>query len=247
VWQPRAAEAWRAAGIGPGQTVLDVGCGPGFAALDLAGEVGPRGRVIAVDRSRRFLDAVEAECARRALHHVETYGCDLDVDPLPALQADAAWVRWVLCFVGRPRELLARIAGALRPGGRFVAHEYFDYGTWRTAPRVPEVEEFVAGVMASWRARGGEPDIALELPSWLEELGFEVTSLRPIVDVVAPRSPQWTWLEGFIDAGLRRLVDLGDISVERARAIGVAWAACAARPDVHMVTPAVLEIVATRR
>ena len=43
VWQQRAFEGWRSAGIGPGQTVLDVGCGPGYAALDLAELVGASG------------------------------------------------------------------------------------------------------------------------------------------------------------------------------------------------------------
>jgi hypothetical protein len=63
----------------------------------------------------------------------------------------------------RPRELLARIAAALRPDATFVVHEYFDYGTWRASPRTPELEEFVAAVQTSWRKRGGEPDIALDL------------------------------------------------------------------------------------
>jgi ubiquinone/menaquinone biosynthesis C-methylase UbiE len=56
-WRLRALAAWRAAEIGPGQTVLDVGCGPGYASLDLAEMVGPCGRVVALDKSERFLVA----------------------------------------------------------------------------------------------------------------------------------------------------------------------------------------------
>ena len=52
VWRPRALDAWRRAGFTAGQTLLDVGCGPGHATVDLAGIVGPSGRVVAVDRSR---------------------------------------------------------------------------------------------------------------------------------------------------------------------------------------------------
>ena len=43
-WRSRALAAWRTGEFAPGQTVLDVGCGPGFAALDLAKVVGPDGR-----------------------------------------------------------------------------------------------------------------------------------------------------------------------------------------------------------
>ena len=36
VWRPRVLDAWRRAGIGPGDRVIDIGAGPGFASLDLA-------------------------------------------------------------------------------------------------------------------------------------------------------------------------------------------------------------------
>ncbi len=57
-WRERALGAWRRGGIGPGSTVLDVGCGPGYASLDLAELVGSGGRVVAVGKSARFLDAL---------------------------------------------------------------------------------------------------------------------------------------------------------------------------------------------
>ena len=32
--------------------------------------------------------------------------------------------------------------------------------------------------MESWRSSGGEPDVGLDLPRWLEELGFEIKTLN---------------------------------------------------------------------
>ena len=52
VWRPRALDAWRRAGFRAGQVILDIGAGPGYAALDLAEIVGPTGKVIALERSR---------------------------------------------------------------------------------------------------------------------------------------------------------------------------------------------------
>lgn len=247
LWRPRALDAWSRAGFAPGQTLIDVGCGPGWAALDLAELVGPKGRVHALDRSRRFLDALETECRRRKLDQLTTHEIDLDDDPLPVTSADGAWGRWIFAFVRHPRDLLARIGAALEPGGALVLHEYFDYRTWRTAPRCAAIEEFVDIVVDSWRAGGGEPDIALDIPRWLEELGFEVRELRPFIDVVSPSSPVWKWPESFIDVGLRRFVELGRLTEERADAMREAIAAASAEPHVRMITPAVLEIVATRR
>src|SRR5215204_4073367 len=40
-----------AAGVQPGQRVLDVGCGTGYFARLLAGAVGPSGQVVGVDPS----------------------------------------------------------------------------------------------------------------------------------------------------------------------------------------------------
>jgi len=98
VWRPRALDAWRRAGFSVGQTLLDVGCGPGFAALDLAEIVGPSGKVLAIDRSRRFLDATVAGCRQRGLHNVAPIELDLDEGTLPAIEADGAWCRWALAF-----------------------------------------------------------------------------------------------------------------------------------------------------
>jgi SAM-dependent methyltransferase len=247
VWRPRALDAWRRAGFSVGQTLLDVGCGPGFAALDLAEIVGPSGKVLAIDRSRRFLDATLAGCRQRGLHNVAPIELDLDEGTLPAIEADGAWCRWALAFLKRPRDLVARLGAALRPGGTLVAHEYFDYATWRLSPRSPEFEEFVRVVMESWRASGGEPDVGLELPRWLGELGFEIRSLQPIVDVVGPSNFVWQWPKTFVETGLRRLVELGSLSATRAAEIESAFRANEASPGALMVTPAVLEVIAVRR
>ncbi len=173
VWRARALDAWRRAGFTVGQTLLDIGCGPGYASVDLAEIVGPSGRIVAIDRSRRFLDTLEATRLQRGLDNITTLELDLDEADLPTVGADGAWSRWVFAFVKHPRDLLARVGGAMKRGGVLVVHEYFDYSTWRVAPRSRDIEEFVSAVMESWRADGGEPDIGLDLPIWLEELGFE--------------------------------------------------------------------------
>jgi SAM-dependent methyltransferase len=246
VWRPRALDAWQRAGCTVGQTLLDIGCGPGHASVDLAQIVGPDGQVLALDRSPRFLEALRATARSRGLNQIAARELDLGEDALPAVAADGAWCRWVLSFVKQPRDLLARIAAALRPGGVLVLHEYFDYGTWRLLPRCAEFEEFVRVVMESWRADGGEPDIALNLPCWLGELGFEVKTVRPLIEVVGPSNFIWQWPKSFFLSGLRRLVDLGHLTPDRARTMAEAFAHSEAAPHTLMATPAVLEVIAVR-
>jgi ubiquinone/menaquinone biosynthesis C-methylase UbiE len=246
-WQPWVADAWRRAGIQSGDTVLDVGCGPGYAALDLSHVVGPAGQVVAVDRSRRFLDYLAAAATRAGLANVIAHERDLNGDALPDVMADAAWCRWVLSFVRDPRAVLARIARTLRPGGTLVVHEYYDYAAWRLLPPRPELEEFVAQVMAVWRADGGEPDLGRWLPSWLEPSGFELVDLRPIVHLARPGTPMWEWPTAFLHVGSARLVALGRLSAERAADIRDAMDEAGRDPLACLSTPAVVEIIARRR
>jgi SAM-dependent methyltransferase len=246
VWRSRALDAWQRAGFTVGQTLLDVGCGPGHASFDLAQIVGPAGRVVALDRSTRFLDWLRATARSRGFGQLTAREIDLGDADLPAAAVDGAWCRWVLSFVKRPRELLVRIGAALRPGGVLVLHEYCDYGTWRLMPRCPEFEEFVRVVMESWRADGGEPDVALDLPTWLAEAGFDVKSVKPIMEVVPPSNLTWQWPKTFFHSGLCRLVDLGHLTPDRARGMAEAFARREAAPHTRMITPAVLEVIAVR-
>lgn len=246
-WRARALAAWHAAEIGSGQTVLDVGSGPGYASLDLAEMVGPSGRIVAIDKSQRFLEVLHEMSRERNLENIITYKTDLDGDDFPNVMADRAWCRWVLSFTNKPRDVLARLAASLRPKGIVVLHEYFDYSTWRTAPQCLELEEFVSAVMASWRASGGEPDIALSLPRWLEEQEFELRGVRPIVDIVKPDHMTWAWLRAFAEVGRQRLVDLGYLSATRAESIWQTFLTAEATPRTWMISPGVLEIIAKKR
>lgn len=246
VWRPRVLDAWQRAGFTLGQTILDVGAGPGHATFDLAQIVGPGGRVVSLDRSRRFLDWLEEERRRRAFTNIETVELDLDRDEIPAFAADGAWSRWFLAFVRHPREILAKVHRALRPGAAFVLHEYFDYRMWRMAPRVPEQEEFVEIAIETWRASGGEPDIGLMLPRWLDEAGFEITAIAPVAHIVPRSSFVWEWPKAFVDVGLRRFTELGRLTPERAEAIAAAFARSEAEPGALTITPGVIEILARR-
>ena len=247
VWAPQATAAWRRAGFTAGQTLVDVGCGPGWAALDLAGIVGPRGAVVGLDRSRRFLDALGAAARARGIANVTARECDLDEDALGIEGADGAWSRWVYAFVRTPREVLAKVVAAVRPGGTLVLHEYSDYRAWRLSPRSEVFEAFVREVMASWRDAGGEPDIGLELPRWLEELGCDVLERRAIAEVATPRDHVWQWPKAFVQVGLDRLVELGRMDAAGADAVRAEFAAVEAAPGAFQVTPTVLEVVARRR
>lgn len=246
VWRPRATAAWQRAGFDRGQTIVDLGCGPGWATLDLAQLVGPEGRVIAIDRSRRFLDALEARAAALGLRNIETHEIDLGSGPLPSVQAHGLWTRWVYSFVAQPRDLANRAAAMLAPGGTMVVHEYADYNSWQWSHPCDAFTRFVAAVMASWRAGGGEPDIARVLPQWLLEAGLALQSLAPHTFVARPGDHAWRWPEAFIRAGSRQLVALEFLDEAARDALLAAYAEFVMKPGAYQLTPLVLEVIARR-
>ena len=102
-------------------------------------------------------------------------------------------------------------------------------------------------VTESWRDSGGEPNIGLALPRWLQELGFEIRELRPIIDIVPPSNFVWQWPGTFVPNGVQRMVALGRLTPERGEAILAAFRERESDPHTLMVTPAMLEIIAVRR
>ncbi len=244
VWRPRMLDAWRRARIGPGDIVIDVGAGPGYATLDLAEIVGPSGRVVAAERSARFLDTLKARAHRLGLSNVEARETDIVEDDLGSGEADFAWCRWVLCFVPEPRRALSNIVRSLKPGGIAVFHEYADYGAWQMMPPNAELDRFRSLVMQSWRDTGGEPDIGLFLPSWLVEEGMEILDIRPHLDVIQKEDFAWQWPAVFMAVNAQRLHELGYATEEEARR----WATLLDEPGPNdrIITPLVTEIIARR-
>lgn len=246
VWRPRALDAWRRAGFTVGQTILDVGCGPGYASLDLAEIVGPSGRVVSVDTSARFLEAFDRARRGRGLDQITLQQVDLDSADLPAVSVNGVWVRWVFSFLRQPRQALERVLRTVAPGGVLVIHEYLHYGTWRLEPRSADLDRFVSIVMESWRAEGGEPDIAAPLLTWLQQLGLRIEAAQPFVDVVAPDNFMWQWPKAFATAGAQRLVQIGRLRPDQAEAVARAFERADSNPHARVITPVVLEIIARR-
>jgi ubiquinone/menaquinone biosynthesis C-methylase UbiE len=116
LWSDDAVSLWKRAGFRPGQTILDVGCGPGFASRDLAQLLGPTGRVVGIDESARFLEHLAGAELTPHSAPIETRLADVQRMELEAGRYDGAYARWVLCFVKDPGAVVANVARALRPG-----------------------------------------------------------------------------------------------------------------------------------
>jgi ubiquinone/menaquinone biosynthesis C-methylase UbiE len=105
--------------VRPGDQVLDVGCGFGDTALQLAGLVGPTGSVIGIDCCDAFLDLARRDLRAKGLANVSFVRGDAEI-ALPTSQFDFVFSRFGTMFFANPVAGLRNMRKALRPGGRMV-------------------------------------------------------------------------------------------------------------------------------
>jgi len=103
-----------------GDAVLDVGCGFGDTAIELAKRVGPEGRVVAVDCCEAFMDFGREEAAGQGITNITFERADAEVS-LPKAEFDFVFSRFGTMFFTNPVPGLRRMREALKPGGR-MAH-----------------------------------------------------------------------------------------------------------------------------
>lgn len=106
--------------VNAGNHVLDVGCGLGDTALELAGKVGPQGQVLGVDCCQAFLDIAQQDAVEAGARNIRFANRDaergLDVGTF-----DFVFSRFGTMFFTNPVAGLRSMQRALKPGGQ-MAH-----------------------------------------------------------------------------------------------------------------------------
>lgn len=250
LWSEAAHACWDRAAVRPGQTVLDIGAGPGFATFDLAQIVGETGRVIALDEADRYLHHVREQAASRGLAWIETLKGDasaLSAAGVKPGSVDVAYSRWCFCFLRDSASAVREAARALKPGGRLCIQDYFHYESMTIAPKSEVFSAVIRAVGQSWRTRGGNPDVMGSLPGAFLDNGLEVESLRNLTRIARPGSMMWEWPTAFWRNFVPELERLGLVSAELRRAFEAEWVARTADPRSWIYLPPMFELIGVKR
>ncbi len=119
-WRERAAAR---TGLGPGDAGLDLCCGTGDLALELAHRVTPGGSVVGCDFSEPMLDLAREKAARRDAAGVRFEWADALELPYDGERFDAVSVGFGVRNLADLDRGLREMARVLKPGGRVVILE----------------------------------------------------------------------------------------------------------------------------
>ena len=244
VWQSVTQRLWSLAGFGPGQTLLDLGSGPGHISLEMSKRVGPKGHVHAIEAANRFATHLDSRLDTEGVGNVNVHLADVQKLPLDDASVDGAFARWLLCFVEDPQQVCDEVARVLKPGGVFVAWDYFNYHAVGIFPQRDPLIRLFNAYHRSALVNGGSYDIAQELPAMLIKSGFEVKHLEPINRVARPGSKYWHWVSQFTAGYLPKLVESELLTSEEALQVRKAWTEAEADPATFFFTPPMLGIIA---
>lgn len=119
----------------PGERVVDIGCGSGDTALELARRVGPAGAVLGVDVSRPLLELARERVRAAGAQNVTLVEADAAEHEFSPSFA-ALFSRFGVMFFADPARAFQNLARALVPGGRlgFVCWQPLADNPWCAVP-----------------------------------------------------------------------------------------------------------------
>jgi ubiquinone/menaquinone biosynthesis C-methylase UbiE len=247
VWSEEAFNLWRRAGIGMGQKVLDLGCGPGFATWDLAQMVGAPGSVYGVDMSEGYIAYANHILKGAGFSNVDLHQSDFDQMSLPSNAFDAAYSRWIFSWLENPRPTAEKVVASLKPGGHFLLQEYVHWGTFSVNPEKKNVRTVIEACRESWRVMPSEIDVGPQMVEILEDLGMEIVHVNSLTKVGRPGELAWQWPGTFLDIYGAKLIEMGLLTEEQHSAFFEEWAELEAMDHSFVVTPLMMEIMARKK
>lgn len=177
------AKVLEALAMKSGERVVDLGCGPGLLALDLARQVGPTGAVLGIDSSESMIALARRRCG--AVPQVSIGSGDVSTLPYDDRSFDAAVCTQVYEYVSDVDRALRELKRVLRPGGRAVIVDT----DWESCVWHSSDDARMRGMIDCWDTHCPNPHLPRVLGRRLRDAGLTVTATDAIAIVNAAFDP----------------------------------------------------------
>jgi len=195
-----------------GERGLDIGCGFGLLACELARDVGPTGRVTGIDAVPDMI----AACEERARHDAVTGRTEFrqaDAEALPFSPAsfDFVTAMHVYEYMTDVERGLAEVHRVLKARGRLaVLDSDWESCVWHAGDR-----DRTARVLRTWEQRFAHPHLPARVPALLRRVGFTLRSVT-LIPVLNVELSEQSYSSGMIDVVARFVANRGGISEDEA-------------------------------
>ena len=181
VFRPLTERVLRAAGLGPGMDVLDIGCGVGDVSLLASDLVGAEGSVVGIDLDGAALSVAIERCAARGITNVSFREGDVRSVAVDRL-FDAAVGRFVLMYLSDPTAALRAIAERIRPAGIVALHEWIGDVSPATSMNLPTLASLHGIITSTFERSGARVGMGAELYWRMRDADLEPDP-RPLAEI----------------------------------------------------------------
>ncbi|HSJ74427.1 MAG TPA: methyltransferase domain-containing protein [Miltoncostaeaceae bacterium] len=171
IMRPTTLALLERVGVAAGHRCLDLGCGGGHVAIDMARIAGATGRVVGVDFDARVVELARADAAEAGV------GCEFLAEDCLAGRGgveagfDVCYARFLLSHVSDPPAVLARMRALARPGGMVVVED-IDFSGFFCEPPDPAHDEYARLYAEAVALSGGDAAIGRSLPGLVAAAGL---------------------------------------------------------------------------
>jgi arsenite methyltransferase len=198
--------------LAEGESIIDIGCGPGFLCESMAEIVDLTGRVVGLDISPDLIRMAERRNRRKWLSY--RVGDATAIDE-PNESFDVAVCTQVAEYIPAVDKAIAEAFRIIKPGGRavFITTDW-DAVIWRS-----DAPDRMAAIMKSWQAHCAHPRLPRSMSEQLRAGGFTVETVKvfPMLNLEWSDETYSKGLSGFIQDFVAKR---GDVAADEL----VAWA-----------------------
>jgi ubiquinone/menaquinone biosynthesis C-methylase UbiE len=195
-------------GLRPGNSAIDLGCGPRGIIDLLVGRVSPGGRVVGLDADPAHTAMAAEFIAERGFSGVEIMTADARRTGLPSGSFDVVHARTLLINVPEPAQLVAEMVRLARPGGWVAAMEP-DTEHALCYPPLVAFERISEIFVSALGRNGADPRIGRRVPELLRHAGLEDVGVEARTQMYPPGNSRRTNRLDLVRSMRPQIVEMG--------------------------------------